>query len=126
MNFDSCIFCKIVQKQIPSPRIAENDEFICIRDIQPQARHHYLVITKEHVASLAEAFPASGASTPEDARLAALMGRMIEFGTKLARTEELLPDGFRMVINTNRNGGQTVFHIHMHVLGGESLRGSFA
>jgi len=114
-----CIFCKIIRGEIPSPRVAESDEFICIRDIQPQAKHHLLVIPKQHLESLAEAFPAEGASQ------AALMGRMLEFGTRVAREQGLLPQGFRSVVNTGANGGQTVFHLHLHLLGGEPLRGSF-
>lgn len=116
----SCIFCKIIQGAIPSPRVAEDDRFICIRDIQPQAKQHLLVIPKEHIASLATAFPQSGSGRPE------LMGAMLEFGTRVAWSEGLLPDGFRAVLNTHAAGGQTVYHIHLHLLGGERLDGHFA
>ncbi len=111
----SCIFCKIVQGEIPSPRVAENDEFIVIKDIHPQAPVHLLVIPKEHFASLDEAFPEKGPARTEQ------MGRMMEFATRTARKERLLPSGFRTVFNTGHQGGQTVFHLHAHILGGEGL-----
>jgi len=114
-----CIFCKIVSGAIPSPRVFENEKFICIRDIRPQAKVHLLVVPKEHVPSLDEAFPASGSSR------AALVGEMIEAATKIARQEKLLPGGFRSVINTGKDGGQTVWHLHLHILGGGPLHEDF-
>lgn len=110
-----CLFCKIAGNEIPSERIFENDRFFAIRDIQPQAKKHFLVIPKEHVASLATALPEKKE----------LMGELFAAGVEVAKREGLLPDGFRSVINTNQYGGQTVFHIHLHILGGEPLRGSF-
>lgn len=110
-----CIFCKIVKGVIPAPRIFEDEGFICIRDIQPQAKTHLLVIPKEHVASLDTAFPESGASKTE------LVGKLLEAGTKVARQNGLLPGGFRAVVNTGKDGGQTVFHLHLHILGGDAL-----
>jgi len=115
----NCIFCKIIRGEIPSPRVAEDAEFLCIRDIQPQAPQHLLVLPKEHLESLDDAFPPQGPSRAD------LMGRMLEFGTRVARAQGLLPGGFRSVINTLENGGQTVFHIHLHLLGGQSLGGEF-
>jgi histidine triad (HIT) family protein len=115
----SCIFCKIVDGSIPSPRVMETDEFIVIRDIQPQAKTHLLVIPKEHLASLEDVYPASGVGRPE------LVGRFFEVGARAARAEGLLPGGFRSVINTGRDGGQTVFHLHLHILGGGPLGGGF-
>jgi histidine triad (HIT) family protein len=110
-----CIFCKIVKGEIPSPRVFENERFICIRDIRPQAKVHLLVVPKEHVVSLDEAFPASGKNH------SALVGEMMETATKIARQEKLLPGGFRTVINTGKDGGQTVWHLHLHILGGQHL-----
>ena len=115
-----CIFCKIIQGAIPAPKLYEDDGFICIRDIRPQAKTHLLVIPKRHVASLDTAFPEKGPAET------ALIGQLFEAGTRIARTQGLLPGGFRAVINTNQDGGQTVFHVHLHILGGESLRGEFA
>jgi histidine triad (HIT) family protein len=112
----SCIFCKIVRGEIPSPRVYEDERFIAIRDIRPQAKIHLLVLPKEHVASLDEAFPENGKSR------AGLVGELFEVGARIARQHGLLPGGFRAVINTGREGGQTVFHLHLHLLGGEALR----
>jgi histidine triad (HIT) family protein len=110
-----CIFCKIVDGVIPSPRVLENEEFICIKDIQPHAKAHFLVIPRDHIESLEEAFPANGVQMTE------LLGRLMEFGTRVARENGLLPKGFRAVINTGAEGGQTVFHLHLHILGGQTL-----
>jgi histidine triad (HIT) family protein len=116
---NECIFCKMAHGDIPVAKIFEDADFFCIRDIHPQANVHLLVIAKKHVRSLAAAFP-------EDAKENALwVGRILEVGTRVARQEGLLPQGFRSVINTEKHGGQTVFHLHMHLLGGEELRGSF-
>jgi histidine triad (HIT) family protein len=110
-----CLFCKIIAGSIPSPRVYEDDKFICIRDIRPQAKVHLLVIPKEHVASLDTTYPLDGASHGD------LVGELFETGVKIAREQKLLPAGFRSVINTNEGGGQTVFHLHLHLLGGEVL-----
>jgi len=115
-----CLFCKIIEGSIPSPRVYEDSLFICIRDIQPQAKTHLLVIPKDHVSSLATAFPEGGSGRTE------LIGKMFETASKIAYQEKLLPGGFRAVINTEKNGGQTVFHLHLHLLGGESLSNGFA
>lgn len=116
---DSCIFCKIILGQIPSPRVYEDSQFICIRDIQPQAKTHLLVIPKQHIASLEEVYPQAGADQTQ------LMSSLFEIATRVARQEGLLPGGFRSVINTGLQGGQTVFHLHLHLLGGEVLGGAF-
>lgn len=105
-----CIFCKIIQGEIPSPRVYEDADFICIRDIRPQAKTHLLVIPKAHLPTLEQ-----GADDPE------LMGKFLATTTKIAREQGLLPAGFRSVINTGVAGGQTVFHLHLHILGGETL-----
>jgi histidine triad (HIT) family protein len=115
-----CLFCKIAAGTIPAPKLYEDEEFYCIKDIQPQAAKHLLVIPKAHIASLDTAFPAEGPQRTD------LIGRLFETGTRIARSQGLLPGGFRAVINTNRNGGQTVFHVHLHLLGGEELREDFA
>src|SRR5690349_13909453 len=94
-----CLFCKMIRGEISSPRVYEDDSFICIRDIHPQAKVHLLVIPKEHVASLATAFPSQGSSN------AALIGKLFEVATHIAREQNLLPGGFRSVINTEKNAG---------------------
>jgi histidine triad (HIT) family protein len=114
-----CLFCKIIRGEIPAPKLYEDENFVCIRDIRPQAKTHLLVMPKEHVASLEAAFPDEGESR------ATLVGKLFEAGTKVARQNGLLPGGFRAVINTNDDGGQTVFHLHLHILGGGALRDHF-
>ncbi|MGK5082530.1 histidine triad nucleotide-binding protein [Bdellovibrionota bacterium FG-1] len=107
---EACIFCKIISGQIPAPRIFEDESFICIRDIHPQAKIHLLVLPKQHIESLDAAFPQSGAAQTD------LVGRLFEVGTHIARANRLLPGGFRSVINTGVHGGQTIFHLHLHLL----------
>lgn len=119
MKSENCIFCKIIRGEINSPRILEDDKFVCIRDIQPQARIHFLVFPKTHVESLA-AFDLTDISREK------MMGEMFEFISKVVAKEGLLPNGFRSVINTNKDAGQTVPHLHLHILAGEVLSGSFA
>src|SRR4051794_26874267 len=112
-----CLFCKMIQGAIPVPKVYEDESFICIRDIQPQAKTHLLVIPKHHVSSLSDAFPEKGSG------MDGMVGKLFETATRVARQEGLLPGGFRSVINTEKNAGQTVFHIHLHILGGEMLSG---
>ena len=114
---DSCIFCRIVAGQIPSPRVYEDDCCIVIRDIQPQAKSHFLAIPKLHVAHLHELCARTDGSE--------VMGRLMVAASKVAGENGLMPGGFRVVLNTNPDGGQTVYHLHAHILGGEALRGSF-
>ncbi len=118
----SCIFCRIISGEIPSPRILETESAIVIRDIQPQAPTHLLVIPKKHCASLDELFTVS--SGAEEAVRSA--GELLSIAHRAAQLQGLLPGGFRTVINTGEQGGQTVFHLHVHVLGGRSLAGGFA
>ena len=106
---DGCIFCRIVAGEIPAKRVAETDRYVAFRDINPQAPVHVLVVPREHVASLAEA------------RDADLVGGMALLAAEIARREGIEPGGYRTVINTNRDAGQTVFHIHLHLLGGREL-----
>jgi len=101
-----CIFCKIVKGDIPSNKIYEDEELIVFNDIHPLAPVHFLIVPKEHIESLA-------ACTPEHQPL---LGKMLLLAPRLAK-EQGLP-GFRTMINTGREGGQEVFHIHVHVFGG--------
>lgn len=113
-----CIFCKIIDGKIPSPRVLEDENAIVIRDIQPHAKQHFLVIPKKHTVSIAELF-----ETDPDAKT--VTGNLFAMVNRLAKQEKLLPDGFRTVVNTGDFGGQTVHHLHIHVLGGEKLKGFF-
>lgn len=106
----NCLFCSIVEGAIPGDVVLETDEVLAFRDIAPQAPTHVLVIPKRHISSLAETEPGD----------AALLGSLLEAAVAVAR-QEGLDGGFRTVINTGDDGGQTVHHIHVHVLGGRSL-----
>lgn len=103
----NCVFCKIVAGQIPSQKVHEDDQVIVFRDIHPWAPVHLLVVPKLHLASMADA----GDEHRE------LLGHMMVLAPRLM-AQLGVDDGFRQVINTGRNGGQEVFHLHMHVLGG--------
>lgn len=105
-----CLFCKIAGKEIPSDAVKETDRFYAFRDIDPQAPTHILAVPKEHVASLNEASDAE------------MLGRLLLFARDIARDEGLAEGGYRVVINTNSDGGQTVFHVHVHLLGGRPMR----
>lgn len=113
---DDCIFCKIVAKQIPSRIIYEDDEFIAFHDIRPSAPLHFLIIPKHHVATLADC----------DESHAALLGKMMLLAPKLAQEQGcgytpsgqgIGKGGFKTQFNVGPDGGQEVYHLHLHVLG---------
>lgn len=104
-----CLFCKIATGDIPAEKLYEDDEMIAFRDIAPQAPVHFLVIPKKHIQD------PSGVG-PEDE---GLIGRMMRTGSKVAQENDI--SDFRMVFNNGAEAGQSVFHIHMHVLGGRAL-----
>src|SRR3712207_262669 len=106
---DRCLFCRIVRKEIPAQIVAETDDCVAFRDINPQAPLHVLVIPREHVPSL------------NDATDPALVGRLALVAAEIARREGVADSGYRTVINTNADAGQTVFHVHLHLLGGRRL-----
>lgn len=101
-----CIFCKIVNGDIPSKKIFEDEDLIVFHDIKPIAPVHFLIVPKMHIESLAHA----------EITHQALLGKMLLLSPKLAAEQGL--KGFRTMINTGREGGQEVFHIHVHVFGG--------
>jgi histidine triad (HIT) family protein len=107
----NCIFCKIAKKEIPANLIFEDDDVFAFHDINPQAPIHAVVIPKKHIASLL----AAGSSDE------ALLGKLLTASQKAAKDLGLVENGFRVVINTGTDGGQTVDHLHLHVLGGRSL-----
>jgi histidine triad (HIT) family protein len=104
----SCLFCKIIAREIPATIVAEDEHCLAFRDINPQAPVHVLVIPKTHVASLNQL-------TDQ-----ALGGRVLAFARDVAAAEGLAERGYRVVFNTNAEAGQTVFHLHAHVLGGRA------
>jgi histidine triad (HIT) family protein len=105
-----CLFCKIVAGEIPATAVTETERFLAFRDINPQAPTHVLVIPKRHVATL------NAASDAEE------LGELLLTARDVAEREGLAEAGYRVVINTNAGAGQTVFHIHAHVLGGRALK----
>lgn len=109
MNDESCLFCRIVRGEIPATLVASDEHSVAFRDIDPKAPLHVLVIPREHIASLNEATDA------------ATIGRLALLAAKIAREEGFAERGYRTVINTNADAGQTVFHIHLHLLAGRAL-----
>ena len=105
-----CLFCKIVAGEIPAEIVKKTDKFVAFRDKTPQAPTHVLVIPTYHVATL------------NDAKDPDLLGRMLAFARDLARELGIADRGYRVVVNTNPDGGQTVFHLHLHVLGGRVMK----
>ena len=101
-----CIFCKIIAEIIPAKKIYEDDDFIAFHDIKPTAKVHILIVPKFHVESLKQC----------DESNQTLLGRALLLAPKLAAEQGL--DGFKTLINTGREGGQEVFHLHLHVFGG--------
>lgn len=106
----SCLFCKIADGSIPSTRVYEDEQCLAFADINPQAPVHLLIIPRKHIASLAKA-------TAEDS---ALLSHLLWTAAEIAR-EKNLAAGYRVVINIGENGGQTVDHLHLHLLGGRHM-----
>lgn len=106
---EQCLFCRIVRHEIPANIVVETEDCVAFRDINPQAPVHVLVVPKKHVGSLNEA---------DDA---AMIGRMALVAADIAKHEGIAVGGYRTVINTNADAGQTVFHIHLHLLGGRAM-----
>ena len=105
---DECIFCRIIERRLPARIVFEDDEIVAFEDTHPQAPIHTLIVPRRHLASLKDA-------TPDDAPL---LGRLFLVATQLARERGLEPRGYRTVINTGTWAGQSVFHLHLHILGG--------
>jgi histidine triad (HIT) family protein len=108
---EECLFCKIGRKEIPAKLVYEDEAMFAFEDIHPQAPTHILICPKKHFASLTDA-------TAEDT---ALLGRLQLAAAKLA-TERKLTDGYRTVVNNGRGAGQSVSHLHLHLLGGRAFR----
>jgi histidine triad (HIT) family protein len=106
-----CLFCRIGAKQIPSKMLYEDDDLFVIGDINPQAPLHALVIPRKHIGTLNELSPGDDA----------LIGKMLRRAAAVAKDHGYADRGYRALFNTNSEAGQTVFHIHLHVLGGRSF-----
>ncbi|MFA6143048.1 MAG: histidine triad nucleotide-binding protein [Candidatus Omnitrophota bacterium] len=111
MKNDSCIFCKIAKKEVPSKIIFENSDLVAFEDISPQAPVHVVIISKAHIEKLSDV-------TEKDIRL---MGSMVLAAKDIAADKGISGSGYRVVMNCNKDGGQAVFHIHLHLLGGRKL-----
>jgi histidine triad (HIT) family protein len=106
-----CLFCKIIKREIPATIVYEDDHVLAFNDINPQAPAHVLVVPKRHIATLNDL-------TPDDD---VLVGEMVRRAAAIAQDRGVSHGGYRTVFNTNRDAGQTVFHIHLHLIGGRSL-----
>ncbi len=105
---DDCVFCEIRDGNIPATKVFEDEQFLAFRDINPQAPTHILLIPREHIASLND--------LKQEHR--DMLGDMLLVAQKLARDAQIDQDGYRLVVNCNRQAGQEVFHLHTHLLGG--------
>ncbi|MEL0615576.1 histidine triad nucleotide-binding protein [Cobetia marina] len=103
-----CLFCKIINREIPADIVYEDEEVLAFNDIHPQAPTHVLIIPKQHIATLNDI---------EESQLATV-GRLQYTAARLAKKSGFADDGYRVVMNCNEDGGQTVYHIHMHLMGG--------
>ena len=108
-----CLFCKILNKDIPADIIYEDDKLIAFNDINPQAKIHFLVISKTHYTNILDA--------PKE-----IISHIYEVINKIVKDKGISKSGFRVVTNINNDGGQTVFHLHFHVIGGQKLSDKMA
>lgn len=107
----NCIFCKIVSGELPANKVFENDDIMAFNDINPQAPKHILIIPKRHIPTIDDL-------VPEDS---ALLGNMILCAKQIAHKEQLSENGYRLIFNIKSAGGQEVYHIHLHLLGGRQM-----
>lgn len=107
-----CIFCRIATGELPATKLYEDEAVLAFRDLHPQAPTHILIIPRRHIATLNDLGPEDGE----------LVGRMFLVAKQLAATEGLAEAGYRTVFNCNKAGGQEVYHIHLHLLGGRQMR----
>lgn len=107
----ACIFCQIAQRKAPADILYSDDQVVAFRDKYPRAPTHILVIPTKHIASLDEAEPADSL----------LLGTMLQTARQLARQEHIDRGGYRVVVNTGSHGGQTISHLHLHLLGGRHM-----
>jgi histidine triad (HIT) family protein len=106
-----CLFCKVVAGQVPATLVFQNDHVVAFKDITPRAPTHVLIVPRRHIATLNEL-------SPEDD---ALVGEMVRAAAAIAKEQGLSERGYRTVFNCNAEAGQTVFHIHLHLLGGRPM-----
>ena len=107
---DDCLFCRIIRGEIPATLVAQTPECVAFRDIDPQAPTHVVLVPRAHVPTLA------------DVKDPLIVGQMTRLATEIAITEGIAKSGYRVVVNTGDDGGQTVHHLHMHLLGGRRMK----
>jgi histidine triad (HIT) family protein len=106
-----CLFCRIISREVPASIVYEDDHVLAFNDINPQAPVHILIVPKRHISTLNDLQPGDDA----------IVGEIVRRAAAIAGDRAISAGGFRTVFNTNRDAGQTVFHIHLHLLGGRSL-----
>ena len=106
-----CLFCKIVEKEIPAEIVFENDKLLAFKDIDPQAPVHILIIPKEHITT----------TNDLSSKHREIIGDIVLAAKRLAIEYDIAEEGYRMVFNCNKKGGQAVYHIHLHLLGGRQM-----
>jgi histidine triad (HIT) family protein len=111
MTDQDCIFCKIASGEIPAQKLLETEDLVAFEDINPQAPVHFLVIPKKHIPTLDDV-------TQEDTNL---VGQMLYHAANIAREKGIAADGYRQIINCRQFGGQIVFHLHLHIMGGRPM-----
>ena len=111
MSATNCLFCRIVAGEIPSTRLHDDELVIAIRDVAPRAPTHILLMPRRHIASAADLIEPDGP----------MLGRLFSVAGELARSEGIADDGYRLISNVGRWGGQTVDHLHVHLMGGRSF-----
>lgn len=109
---NDCLFCKIASEQLPADVVYKDDLVVAFRDVNPQAPTHILVIPKEHISYAADLSDSHSA----------LLSQMFKTANKIASDENISEEGYRMVINNGKGAGQTVFHLHLHLLGGRPMK----
>jgi histidine triad (HIT) family protein len=107
-----CVFCRIASGEIPAPKLIDDPEVVAFRDLNPQAPDHILIIPRQHIERLADVGEAQSA----------LIGKLVNTANRLARELKLDQSGYRLVINNGESAGQSVWHLHLHLLGGRDFR----
>jgi histidine triad (HIT) family protein len=111
-NMDECIFCKIINGHAPATTVYKDEEITAFLDIHPVAPTHILIVPNKHITSVNEVHP-------EDEPV---MGRLFSIARELAKKEGIAQNGYRLIVNTGTHGGQVVYHLHMHLMGGQRMR----
>lgn len=105
-----CIFCQIINKEIPTQTVFEDERVLVFKDIQPKAKIHFLIVPKEHISSL------------QEVKDSVLFSQLLQTAKTVAKKFSLDKNGYKIIINVGQGGGQTVFHLHLHLLSGEELK----